>query len=76
MGFLKNLFRSDGSAGLEHQMGNMRYDLNDAGNPTQILSENDGGIRTVIRPNGNVAHEWEVGNMRFSDDKNGFDTMF
>ncbi len=76
MGFLRHLFRSDGTTGLEHQVGSMRFDLNDPGKPTYVLSEREGGMRTVIRPDGKIAHEWETGNMRFSDDKSGFEIKF
>ncbi len=75
MGFLQNLFKSNGSFGLEQKSGNMRYDLTQPGNnPTFILSEN-GNVRTVVRPDGQIAQEWENGNLRFSSDKNGFDTL-
>lgn len=73
---LKTVFHSDGSQGLEHAIGSMRFDIADpAAQPTRLLGSTGPHVQNVIRPDGTPATEFTFGSMRTSTDKSGFDLL-
>lgn len=73
---LKTVFHSDGSQGLEHTIGSMRFDIaNPTAPPTYLMGSADPHAQNVVRPDGTPATEFTFGSMRTSTDKSGFDLL-
>lgn len=69
------VFKSDGSIGLEHTVGNLRYDLSSPAAPPSVILDSKPGTTTIMRPDGHIDAEVTAGSMRTTIGASGFDIL-